>query len=106
MIFRALQAVWCTGVDIAVFERNLRAQALQAGEVNIDRPRADGAAARQRYGGLAKARQERPQYENGSAHAAHQFIGRDGAGDITGSENKAVVRIAIVGRGNIDAELA
>ncbi len=42
--------------------------------MQIDRPRADGAAARQRHFGLTEASQQRPQHQDRGAHGAHQFV--------------------------------
>ena len=50
---RALQPARRAGDDIAVFEFDLRAHRLQRLQMQIDRPRADGAAAGQRHLGLA-----------------------------------------------------
>ena len=56
----ALQPVG-PGLDITVLHRNVGAHGLQPGDVQIDRPRADGTAARQRHSGLAQPRHQRSQ---------------------------------------------
>ena len=45
--------------DVAVLDVDVRAHGLQAGDVDVHRSRADGAAARQRDVGLAEAREQR-----------------------------------------------
>ena len=72
---RALQAL-ALGVDVAVLDADLGAHRLQALDVQIDRARADGAAAGQGHARLAEARQQRPQHQDGGAHGFHQFVGR------------------------------
>ena len=50
--------------------------ACKPGDVNVHRPRTDGAAAGQRDVRLAKARHERTEHEDGGAHRLHQIVGR------------------------------
>ena len=49
-----LQAA-CARLDVAVLDVNVRAHRLQAGDVNVDRARADRAAARQRHIGASQS---------------------------------------------------
>ena len=55
---------------------DLRAHRLQALDVQVDRARTDGAAARQRNARLAEARERRPQHQDGRAHGLHHLVGR------------------------------
>jgi hypothetical protein len=50
----------CQGLDVAVLHGDLGAHGLQALDVLVHRPRADGAAAGQRHLGRAEAGQQRP----------------------------------------------
>src|SRR4030095_12412466 len=49
--------------------------------MQVDRPVADRAAARQRNGGFSAPRQHRPQHQDRSAHLADHVVWRDGRGD-------------------------
>ena len=68
--------------DVAVRLLNARAQMFEAGEVQIDGPRADGAAAGQRDARAAAARHQRTQHQARSAHGLHQFVRRFRRDDI------------------------
>ena len=50
--------------------------------MQIHRPRANGAATRQRNHRIAEPRQKRPKHEDGCAHPADKVIGRDGVWDL------------------------
>jgi hypothetical protein len=63
--------------DVTPFDSDIRAHRLQAGHVNVHRPRTDGAATRQRYIGAAEARHERPEHENRSTHGLHELVRRE-----------------------------
>src|SRR5574341_1241981 len=63
----AAQAVGA-GEDVAVLDFERGAQPLQRFQVQINRTRPDGTAARQRNARLAAARQQRPQRQHRSAH--------------------------------------
>ena len=71
---RALQTPINRRLNVALFQLDFGAQLLKTGNMQIDRARADGAAARQRNLPLAEARHQRPQRPNGRAHGFHQFI--------------------------------
>ena len=66
-----------TRLDIAVLDVNVGAHGLQAGDVNIDRTRADRAAAGQRHVRRAEARQQRTQHQNRCAHGLHELVRRE-----------------------------
>ena len=61
---------------IAVGKLDNGAKSLHRADMEIDRPRADGTAARQGDPRLAIARQKRPQHKNRGAHLADQIIRR------------------------------
>ena len=64
-------------LDVAVLDVDVGAHGLQARDVDVDRTRADRAAARQRHVGAAEARQQRTQHQDRRAHGLHQLIGRE-----------------------------
>ena len=66
------------GQHVAVLDDDMRAHRLQALDVLIDRPRADGAAARQRDTRPAKARQQRAEGQHRGAHGLDQLVRRFG----------------------------
>jgi macrolide-specific efflux system membrane fusion protein len=61
-------------VDVAAFERDIRAEGGQSLQVQVDRSRAPGAAARQRDERLALEGQQRAQHVDARAHLAHQIV--------------------------------
>ena len=63
-------------VYVAAGELEGAAERLQALQVLIDRPHADGAAARKRDVGLSTAGQERAERQHARAHLAHEVIRR------------------------------
>ena len=77
-----------TGVDL-----DLHAKALQRHDEQIDRPRADGAAARQRHLRFAHAGDERRNDPEAGAHLGNKFIGR---GCIDDTSRRNVHRLALV----------
>ena len=79
------------GLDVAVLLRNLRAQALETFDMEIDGAGADGASAGQRDAGAATARDERPQDERRGAHGLDQLIRRFGSGQGAGANRGAVM---------------
>ena len=82
-------------LDIAAVELDRRAQALQSLDVEIDRPRADGAAARQRHARLPIPRDERPQHQHRGAHLAHEIVGRRGRDDAPRVERQHLARLVL-----------
>ncbi len=64
-------------LDVAVLDVNVRAHGLQAGDVNVDRARADRAAAGQRHIRRAEARQQGSEHQDRGAHGLHQLVGRE-----------------------------
>ena len=78
-------------VDVAAVEPERRAHLLQALEVQVDRPGADRAAARQRDARLARAGQQRAEHQDRGAHLAHDVVGRLGAGDRAAERQRAAV---------------
>ena len=63
--------------DVAAFDVDVRAHGLQPRDMDVHRPRADGAAAGQRHIGLAEARQQRSQHQDRRAHGLHQLVRRE-----------------------------
>ena len=68
-------------LHIALRQFDMRAEGFERLEVEVDRTVADRAAAGQRYGRLAGAREQRAEHEDRGAHLAHQIVGRDRTGD-------------------------
>ncbi len=66
-------------MHVALLDIDLGTHRSQALDVLIDRPRADRTAARQRNPGFTRARHQRPQHEDRSAHGFHHLVGRHGA---------------------------
>ncbi len=71
-----LEAALDPRADVAALDADLRAHGLEAAQVQVHRPRADGAAAGQRDLGVAEAGQQRPQHQDRGAHRLDQLIGR------------------------------
>jgi hypothetical protein len=96
---------------IAAVELQLGAELLQAHQVQIDRPRADRAAAGQRHRRLAMAGQQRPEHPKAGPHPPHQIIRSAAVDDIAGGEMEglahdvAVMRALAVHRA-VDAMIA
>ena len=85
-IMRARQPVAGGGVHIAVFDLDLGAQPPEHLDEQIHRPRADGAAARQRDARLAHARKKRADHPEAGAHFRDQFIGRGDVDNVARGE--------------------
>ena len=64
----ALESVGRVSADVAVLLADLSAELLEPGQVQVDRPRSDGAASRQRDARLAAAGNQRSENEAGRAH--------------------------------------
>ena len=73
---QALETWRQAGHHVAVLHGNLSPHGLQALDVLVHRPRTDGATARQRDRGTAKACQQRAQCQHRSTHGLDQFVGR------------------------------
>ncbi len=78
-------------VDVPAIKSNLGPHLLQGLEVQIDRPGADRAAARERDPRLAHARQQRPQHQDRGAHFANDIVGRLGASDGAPERKRAAI---------------
>ena len=72
------------GDHVAGLDLDIRAEPFQRHEQKIDRPRADGATARQRDPRLAHARDQRRQHPEARAHLGDEIIGRGGVDDLLG----------------------
>ena len=64
------------GADITVFNLDISAHRFQTLDVQVHRPGANGAAARQRYLSLTETGQQWPQHQDRGSHGAHQFVRR------------------------------
>src|SRR3546814_3090305 len=62
------------GLDVATFDVNVRAHGFETTDVQIDRPRANGATAGQGNFGFAKTRDHRAEHQDRGAHGLHQLI--------------------------------
>ena len=81
-----MQALRRLGVDIAGLDLDFGAELFQRHQQEIDRPRADGAAAGQRHPRLAHARQQRRDDPEARAHLRDQLIGRHRVDDVARGE--------------------
>ena len=61
------------GRNMLAVKRDLRTHPAQAAQMQIDRPRAEHAAAGQAQLRRAEAREQRPEEQDGSAHFPHEF---------------------------------
>ena len=81
------------GDHVAVLDHDLGAHGGHALDVLVHRARTDGATARQRHRGLAKAGQQRAQRQDRGAHGLDQFVGGLGRIERTGvNAHGAIVR--------------
>ena len=62
--------------DVAALDVYVRAHRLQAGHVDVDRPRTDGAAPGQRHVGAPEAREQRPEHQDRGTHGLDQLVRR------------------------------
>ena len=83
---------------IAAFDLDLGAQLRERHDQQIDRPRADGAAAGHRHLGLAHARQQRRHHPEARPHLGDQLVGRGGVDDVLGRDVQRAAGIGIVAR--------
>ena len=77
-------------MNVTGFDRDLGAHRLQTLDVLINRPRTDGAAARQRYLGFTETRQQWTEYQNRCAHGLDQLVRCFQFGDVAAVEGDAV----------------
>ena len=80
------------GVNVAVFDGDLRPHRLQSFDVQIDGTRTDGATAGQRDPGLAEARHQRTQHKNGCTHGLDHVIWRFPNADFVAPERDLTCR--------------
>ena len=90
----ALEAARRARHHVAGVDVDLGAEPFHRHDQKIDRARADGAAAGQRYPRLPHARDQRRQHPEACAHPRHQIVGRGGVDNIGGGD---VQRLAVVG---------
>ena len=83
------------GVNKAVANLDIRAQSLKALQMQIDRTRTDGTAARQRNLRPSAAREQRPHNQKRSAHFPHQIVGGLPAYDIAAVHGETMLRLVI-----------
>ena len=68
----------CFRMDVAALDRDFGPHRLETRDVQVHRPRANRATARQRNTCLAIARKQRAEHENRRSHGLHEVVGRDG----------------------------
>jgi hypothetical protein len=78
------------GDDIALVDVDLGPKLLEAVEEQIDRARADGAAAGQRHARLVGAGEQRADDPEAGAHGRDQLVGRGGIDDLGGLQRHAL----------------
>ena len=64
-------------LHVAAFHPHRRPERFKTFQMQIDRPIADDAAARQRDGRFLATAQQRPEHADRGAHFSHDFVGRD-----------------------------
>ena len=82
----AAEALRRAGDDVAAVDVDLGAEVAQRRDEEIDRPRADGAAAGQRHPRLAHAGEQRADHPEARPHLRDELIGRDGVDDLAGGQ--------------------
>jgi hypothetical protein len=88
-----LQPLWHLGDHIAAVDVDLSPHRLQRHQVQVDRPRADGATARHGHSRLPAAGQQGPQHPEARPHAAYQLVGRRGVDDIARSQMERLAQV-------------
>jgi hypothetical protein len=73
---RALEPIRACA-DVAPVDLDIRAHRLQSGHMDVDRTRADGAAARQRHVGFSEPREQGAQHQYRRPHRLDQLVRRD-----------------------------
>ena len=81
--------------DVAVFLRDLCAQAFEAFDVEIDGASSDGAAAGKRDAGVAATGYQRAQDQRGGAHGLDQFVGGFGSGEVGAVDGGAMLGASV-----------
>ena len=89
----AVEALGRLGHDVAAVDVDLGAQRLEAHQVQVDGPRADGATAGHGHARLAAARQQGAQHPEARAHAAHHLVGRGGVDDVARGEMEGLAQV-------------
>ena len=84
--------------DVAVVDVDVGAERLQRLDEEIDRARADGAAAGQRHPRLTHARQQRADDPEARAHPRDEIVGRGGIDDFAGAELQRFAVHAVLAR--------
>ena len=105
------QAPGRAGIDIAVLDDDFGAEMFKPVDEQVDRPRADGAAAGQRHLGLAHARKQRADDPEAGAHLRDKLVGRGGVdngagGEMHGAGVRSVLALAPALDGNVRAMIA
>ena len=90
---RAAQALWGAGKHVTSFDIDLGSECLETRKMQIDRPRANGAAAGKRNFGNTHTRDQRAQDPKARPHARHHFVGRRGIDDIAGGEMESFAEV-------------
>ena len=108
---RALEAPWRLGHHVAAVDLDLGAQRLEPHQVQVDRARADGAAAGHGHARLPAARQQRAQHPEARAHAVDHLVGRGGVDDVARGEVEGLAEVgggigALAVDGEVDAVVA
>jgi alkylated DNA nucleotide flippase Atl1 len=70
------------GLDIAFGDADARTHLLEAGQVQVDRARADRAAAGRRHAGAPEPREQRAEHEERRAHRLHELVRRVDGGHV------------------------
>ena len=106
-----LEAARRPGHHVAAVDVDLGAERLEPHQVQVDRPGADGTAARHGDARLSAARQQRAQHPEARAHAAHQLVGGGGVDDVAGRQMERLAQMrrrvaALAVDGQVDAVIA
>ena len=99
----ALQAAQRRRFHIALLDDDIGAHRLERLQVQIHRPRADGAAAGQRHRRVPHAREQRAQHVERGAHLPHLVVRRDGRDDLGRVHAQ---RVRFLDPGDLDAQRA
>ena len=83
--------------NVAVVDRDRRAHRAQPRDMQVHGPRADRAAAGQRYVRMTEPAEQRPEHEDRRAHRLHELVGREELLDAARIDGHAAV-VAMLGR--------